>query len=77
MPRRKNSPAASLIDSLMDILVNLSLHAGPMGLKFWMRITWPEKYFRNSKILHFLEVKSEFYQFESGCFDVNEACHFR
>ena len=53
---------------IMDILVIISLLAGARGLKFsalgwlWNANHMIIKVFRNSKILHFLGVKSEFYQ---------------
>ena len=52
---------------LMDILVNKLMYAGIRGLKFSNEPTFKGeshdcKSFKKSKILHFLEVKSEFYQ---------------
>ena len=52
---------------LADILVNKSMYAGPTGLKFsaegqlFKENHMTIKFFRKSKILHFLGVKSEFY----------------
>jgi len=52
---------------LTDILVNISLLAGPRSLKFsakgqlWKRNHMTTKVFGNWKILHFLGVKSEIY----------------
>ena len=53
---------------LADILVNKSMYAGPTGLKFSAKGQLLKgnhliiKFFRKSKILHFLGVKSEIYQ---------------
>ena len=53
---------------MADILVNKSMYAGPTGLKFSAKGQLLKgnrmaiKFFRKSKILHFLGVKSEFYQ---------------
>ena len=53
--------------SWRTFLVNKSMYAGPMGLKANGQLTKGNhvtiKFFRRSKILHFLGVMSEFYQF--------------
>ena len=52
---------------LADILVNKSMYAGPTGLKFSAKGQLSKrnhmtiKFFRKSKILHFLGIKSDFY----------------
>ena len=56
--------------SWRTFLVNKSMHAGPTGLKFSATGQLSKenhvtiKLFQKSKILHFLGVKSEFYQFK-------------
>ena len=62
---------------LADILVNKSMYAGPTGLKFsaegqlFKGNHMTIKFFRKSKILHFLGIKSEFYQFQPKSFEIN------